>query len=913
MSLLLGPAALASRGAVARGTLAMLATGLRRELQPVLAGAIEIPRDKALLSRAGGRCPRDGTFLRFDPLDPRHVCPRCGTQVIGELHDRFRPYWYQLWLAERVLHAALLGAVLDDAECREAACRVLDGYADRYLAYPNRDNVLGPSRPFFSTYLESIWLLQLVLAVDLLESAPSRNEGLGARVRDRVVEPSARLIASYDEGLSNRQVWNDAAMLAAGALLGDTTLVDGALDGPSGLGSLLGTALLADGTWYEGENYHLFAHRGLWYAVTMAEQMGRAPGARLLRRFDDGFVAPFRTVLPDLTYPARRDSQYAVSVRQPRFAEACELGLARRDDPRLAGMLARLYDPSIPVSDTGRSASTADVERNLPPTGLTRAELSWRTLLFARETLPPLEPHPLASDLLPAQGFAILRRDGGRCYVALDYGRSGGGHGHPDRLNLLLSDGEVRWFDDPGTGSYVEDSLHWYRSTLAHTAPLLDGRTQPRVDGNLVAFEDRGAAGWMRASAELAPGCLVTRTVVVMEHYLVDRTEWDGQGEHEVALPWHGVHVLGADDSPLAGERCVVRGADEREDGFRFLVDPVRLEPPGDPARLGAYAREPASRWTLAGWVFTSTPATWWSAVAPGPPGREPQPMTLVRSVARRGSITAVWSWRGRVRATALSAGAIRVVQADGREHLHVPHAHGWRIESSAADERIVELEPGAAEAAARVGGTVYERAPVGAVRRLTPLALPARRSLGKAHYRRSEESWEEAGRPTATVALELSGDQLLVVVDVPRAARRFVDVDAESPFDNDPAAVHGDGVQLYLEAGPVAAGWLLVPVAGSTAVGKRVAEGWSDALPVEASWHASAGGYLLTIAANVPSGVGDVGVDVIVNEIGSERMRRRGQLVLSGARDEFVYLRSDRHDRERLLRFTLGPERRRS
>ena len=49
--------------------------------------------------------------------------------------------------------------------------RVLDGYADRYLDYPNRDNVLGPSRPFFSTYLESIWLLQLVLAVDLLESA----------------------------------------------------------------------------------------------------------------------------------------------------------------------------------------------------------------------------------------------------------------------------------------------------------------------------------------------------------------------------------------------------------------------------------------------------------------------------------------------------------------------------------------------------------------------------------------------------------------------------------------------------------------------------------------------------------------------------------------------------------------------
>ncbi|HKP15154.1 MAG TPA: heparinase II/III family protein, partial [Gemmatimonadaceae bacterium] len=460
MSILLDSAALEGRRAIARGSLAPLARGLRAELAPVLAGDIEIPREKALLSRTGGRCPYDGTLLRFDPLDARHVCPVCGSEVRGELHDRFRPYWYQLWLAERVLHASVLGVLLDDVECIEAAWRVLDGYADRYLDYPNRDNVLGPSRPFFSTYLESIWLLQLVLAVDLLETA-SPSAQRGARVRDRIVEPSVRLIASYDEGISNRQVWNDAAMLAAGVLLDDERLIDHAIDGESGLRVLLTRALLADGSWYEGENYHLFAHRGLWYLVTMAERIGRPPETSLGRRFDDGFAAPFRTVLPDLTYPSRRDSQYAVSVRQPRFAESCELGLARHDDPRLVGMLARLYDSSVPARDTGRRASTADVERNLSATGLTRADLSWRSLLFARSSLPPLELHPLASDLLPAQGFGIIRREGGRCFVGLDYGRSGGGHGHPDRLNLLLSDGDVRWFDDPGTGSYVDESLHW--------------------------------------------------------------------------------------------------------------------------------------------------------------------------------------------------------------------------------------------------------------------------------------------------------------------------------------------------------------------------------------------------------------------------------------------------------------------
>src|SRR5205085_2959362 len=115
---------------------------------------------------------------------------------------------------------------------------------------------------------------------------------------------------------------------------------------------------------------------------------------------------------------------------------------------------------------------------------------------------PAVESRPTPSALLDAQGIAVFRRDRARVYAALDYGHSGGGHGHPDRLNLLLADGDVRWLDDPGTGSYVDPSLHWYRSTLAHTAPLIDGRSQPVVDGRLLAFEDRGEVGWISAEAQ---------------------------------------------------------------------------------------------------------------------------------------------------------------------------------------------------------------------------------------------------------------------------------------------------------------------------------------------------------------------------------------------------------------------------
>jgi hypothetical protein len=44
------------------------------------------------------------------------------------------------------------------------------------------------------------------------------------------------------------------------------------------------------------------------------------------------------------------------------------------------------------------------------------------------------------------------------------------------------------------------------------------------------------------------------------------------------------------------------------------------------------------------------------------------------------------------------------------------------------------------------------------------------------------------------------------------------------------------------------------------------------------------------------------VAFDLIVNDAAAGRTRRRGQLVLSGSRGEFVYLRGDRHDPHAML-----------
>ncbi len=903
MSLLVSATHLHARSAIARHELASLASGLRAELTPLVDAPPDVPREKALLSRAGGRCTIDGALLRFDPYDPRHFCPVCGREYAGGLHDRFRLYWYQLWLGERVMHAALLGVLLDDAACRSAAVTLLDRYAEQYLKYPNADNVLGPSRPFFSTYLESIWLLQLMLALDFLETgAPSQEvASLGARIRDRLIAPSAAIIASYDEGMSNRQVWNNAALMAAARLLDDRVLFDNALRGRSGLHGHLVNALLSDGSWYEGENYHFFAHRGLWYGAQLARQAGHFLPAALDARFREGFAAPFRTVLPDMTFPSRRDSQYAVSVRQPRFAESCELGLAEQDDSRLTSMLARLYGDSVPRGDTGRASSSADVERNLGASALRRDDLSWRSLLCARPTLPPGEAQTLHSDLLPAQGLGVLRRERGGVYVSLDYGHPGGGHGHPDRLNLTLVANGHRWFDDPGTGSYVDPSLHWYRSTLAHHAPLVDGHSQRPVHGDLLAFADDDSEGWIYAQAELAPGLTARRTVVALGDYIVDELQWGSAEPHEIALPIHDV------DLPATTLRTPfpMLGGTGVEDGFDFLTDTARVSlPQGGVVKLLSVRDHGVQ---LDGWVFTDEGCSVWSATTPPPPVRDgPMPMLLLRHVAATAAFLAVWSWDGGV-SFAQREGEVLVVQrSDGSRHRHRRVANGWLVEIADGEHRrIVELGGQASRSPAGADASDGRATPPRSAPPAVLHALPAGIELGEPHYRRSEVTWQGAGAPRAIVSVDrLTPGTVQVVVDVLASHRLFVPLSVENQLDNEPASINGDSVQLYAMAGSRNVGVLLVPDGPSVA--SRLVDGWANNLAVDAKWRPTASGYCLEATIHIDGRTPEFSLDVLVNDVAPGRARRRGQLVLSGAQGEFVYLRGDRHDPSRLRRFSL-------
>jgi hypothetical protein len=196
--------------------------------------------------------------------------------------------------------------------------------------------------------------------------------------------------------------------------------------------------------------------------------------------------------------------------------------------------------------------------------------------------------------------------------------------------------------------------------------------------------------------------------------------------------------------------------------------------------------------------------------------------------------------------------------------------------------------------------------------------AKPIIFELGADQYRRSEESWDEAGRPTARVELcyvpaaGSAPNELHLLVDVRKAEPlTFAAEDAVNPYDNESPDINGDGVQLYIADAFEATGQVLIPVAGPTGeVRVRVIDEWTSARPISAVWRPTRDGWALQATIPLtpcPGAPPEFALGIVVNEKPPGRDRRRGQLVLGGVPGGFVYLRGDREDRERLPRFRIA------
>ena len=901
--LIAGPDELAGRQAALNRSpdVAALAGRLSQLAKPMLDRPLYIPEQKALLSRDGGVCAADGSRLRFDPLRPHeHVCPACHATFDGDRHHRAWVWRYHIWLAERAIHLALLDRLCGTANAAVRARDIVIGYADRYRQYPNVDNVLGPTRLFFSTYLESIWLTQLVIAASLLDLDGADGDRLAAMVSE-----SGRLIASFDEGWSNRQVWNDAALIAAGRWLADDTLLRKGLDGPHGIQALLREAVSERGWWHEGENYHFFALRGF----LLAAELLRPADVDLYSEASAGsklslmYLAPLDTVLPDLSVPARGDSPFDVTLYQPRFAELWEIGWARTGRPRLASLLRALYDTEVlPAGDSG-FAEIAEVEQNRPAQRLVRSHLGWKSLLWMAPALPggTHSAWQSGSVMVDEGGPVILRRTPDRL-VGLECRGTGSGHGHPDQLHLTVF-WDRPWLLDFGTGSYVAPSLFWYRSALAHNAPGVPGLGQLPAPAWCAAFDEAGAWAWCRGVAVglLGPDSRVERTVIVGPAYVVDVIEVRVPDDVAAEVPVHPVDGFTLIPHDITEEKVSSATPSPRRDEgveatWRLAAAPARARCGGD-----------GHVWDI---VFAPRRhETFFVMEAPGPP-------TLALSDAGRSKFLvrrAVGSGRW-IQVFAPESAGVTAVEDGGNTvrvaRRDVVDTMGWSddtLEVGEADGQVTRLGGGIPPPTApvetsppprtRMACTLLESAPAveGAFHAVPTDAIVV---LEGDAYRRSESPYPGPDALRGRVAVTAHGTRLFVSVEVRKEPLCFLGpADPDPALDNEAPDIHSDGVQCYL-------GWdgwrgfVAVPVDGRDEMRIRPVAGTAArAGDLAGSWHRTPDGYVMLLVADVGVTIApgqEFPLGVVINAMWPGRLRRAGQLVLGGG-SGWTYLRGDR------------------
>lgn len=421
----------------------------------------------------------------------------------------------------------------------EKARRIFNVYAELYSKLPIHDNsnkLDGKSgaRVMSQTLSEAKWLLPLAFGYDLVRDAMPAAER--ERFESNVLRNAAAVIARYDAGKSNWQSWHNAALLAAGLITGERSLVSLAIDGPSGFKFQMRESITPDGPWYEGAwGYHFFAFEPLLLTREMAARAGiPLPEAAALKRMLD---APLGCVFPDGTLPNFNDSG---GVRLPRHARYYDIGYRLFGDARYLAL----------VRGAARGVDS---------------------LLWGAESPPAGEPVALASEVLPSAGLATLRVRGSDHTLAIKFGPHGGGHGHFDKLSFVSYANGTRLAADPGTQAYAARShATWDKMTVAHNTITVDERTQAQSTGRLLEWIPRPDVTAIRVSAgPVYPKIEMERTMVHTADYTLDIAEAHSTDSTAHRFDWT-YHNFGAASSglplqPYAGL--------PRENGYQHLTE----------------------------------------------------------------------------------------------------------------------------------------------------------------------------------------------------------------------------------------------------------------------------------------------------------------------------------------------------
>jgi oligo-alginate lyase len=452
-------------------------------------------------------CPKDGARL-VTQSPTQHRCTVCGTVYTGEPYDSVVLSGIHSRNSAAIRDCGLAFRLTGEDRYAQFAARLLIAYADRYRDYrlhnTNGEEKTGGAKIMAQTLDESVWLIPVTWGYALVRSAMAQDQR--KHVEADLLLPAADVIRGHKMGIHNIQCWKNSAVGLVGYTTAHEELVREAIeDGDRGFLAQIERGVTEDGLWWEGSlGYHHYTMQALWPLAEAARHAGRDLYSDRFRRLWD---APLAMAFPNGDPPGFNDSPGSSVLR---IADLYELAAARWRRPEYEHL----------ISSAGRD--------------------SIQSLLYGPERVEPGNYVPLASTLLRDAGFAVLRVGG--TAAAVRFGRHGGGHGHPDQLNLVTFGGGRGLGLDPGSINYgVPLHREWYRSTIAHNTVSVDGKIQDPEDGRLESWDDRpGEAAITMSCDSVYPGVQMRRTIrLPRSGRIEDRFECLSAEEHEYDWAFH--------------------------------------------------------------------------------------------------------------------------------------------------------------------------------------------------------------------------------------------------------------------------------------------------------------------------------------------------------------------------------------
>lgn len=439
-------------------------------------------------------CPDDGTSLQM--ISPtEHQCPRDKKIYSDEkIVSAYRAFG----------HAAVENAVQDlgwayvysdDARYASEAKRLLLQLAHDYPDYPQRTDRWGHTgifamlggRRYVQSLDEAVGIIRLAKGYDLTRSSKAWTEAEKTLVERDLFGLTAQTLLTFNQGINNHQTWYNAGLMAIASVRGDAELVRTVLTMRGGYRDQLERSIGADGLWYEGTMaYHSYALQAMIEIVDAGRRMNLPlQNEAKLKAMVEG---PLRAAYPNGALPAINDSdRLSIDMFRGPFAWAFQTwGEARFDVSKGA----------MPV---------ATISENLADAGL-----------------------------------AVLRRGAGQdaACVFVDYGPHGGGHGHFDKLQMMLFANGREWLLDAGRLSYSQPEYKtWVKETAAHNTVSLGGASQNATTGKLLWLQNDAAfVACAVQSDEAYNGAKLSRRVLLADKFLVDI--FDVEAPQETQIDW---------------------------------------------------------------------------------------------------------------------------------------------------------------------------------------------------------------------------------------------------------------------------------------------------------------------------------------------------------------------------------------